>query len=79
MANKKEEEEKLSFEESLERLEDIVKKLEVGDIPLDDAIEEFNHAMMLVKTCDEKLKNAEEAITKLVKENGDIVDFQVEE
>ena len=40
MANKKEEEEKLSFEESLERLEDIVKKLEVGDIPLDDAIEE---------------------------------------
>ena len=79
MANKKEEEEKLSFEESLERLEDIVKKLEVGDIPLDDAIEEFNHAMMLVKTCDEKLKNAEEAITKLVKENGYIVDFQVEE
>ena len=35
--------------------------------------------MKLVKTCDEKLKNAEEAITKLVKENGDIVDFQVEE
>ena len=79
MAKKIEEEEKLSFEDSLEKLEDIVKKLEVGDIPLDDAIEEFNRAMRLVKTCDEKLKNAEEAITKLVKENGDIVDFQVEE
>ena len=77
MAEKKEKE--LSFEESLEELETIVKKLEVGDVPLDDAIGEFNKAMKLAKTCDEKLKNAEEAITKLVKENGEVVDFKVEE
>ena len=74
--NKKEE---LSFEESLQNLEIIVKKLESGDVPLDDAIEEFNKAMTLAKTCDEKLKSAEEAITKLVKDNGDIVDLQIEE
>jgi len=72
-------EKELSFEESLEKLEEIVKKLEVGDVPLDDAIEEFNQAMKLAKKCDEKLKNAEEAITKLVKDNGEVVDFQVEE
>ena len=77
MAEKKEKE--LSFEESLEQLEEIVKKLETGDVPLDHAIEEFNKAMKLSKVCDEKLKNAEEAITKLVNENGEIVDFQVEE
>jgi len=77
MAEKKEKE--LSFEESLEQLEEIVKKLEVGDVPLDDAIAEFNKAMKLAKTCDEKLKTAEEAITKLVKENGEMVDFQIEE
>ena len=77
MADKKEKE--LSFEESLVNLEEIVKKLETGEVPLDDAIGEFNKAMTLAKACDEKLKNAEEAITKLVKENGDIVDFQVEE
>ena len=77
MAEKKDKE--LSFEESLEKLEDIVKKLEVGDVPLDDAIEEFNKAMKLAKSCDEKLKKAEESITKLVKDNGDMVDFQVEE
>ena len=76
---KKEEEKELSFEESLLNLEEIVKKLETGEVPLDDAITEFNKAMLLAKSCDEKLKNAEEAITKLVKENGDIVDFQVEE
>ena len=79
MAEKKEKEKELSFEESLLQLEEIVKKLEVGDVPLDDAIEEFNKAMKLSKVCDEKLKNAEEAITKLVKENGELVDFQVEE
>ena len=77
MAEKKEKE--LSFEESLQSLEEIVKKLEVGDVPLDDAIEEFNKAMKLAAVCDEKLKKAEETITKLVKENNEIVDFQVEE
>ena len=40
--------ENLSFEESLEKLEEIVKKLETGDVPLDDAIDEFNKAMQLV-------------------------------
>ena len=77
MAEKKKEE--LSFEESLQTLESIVKKLESGDVPLDDAITEFNKAMTFAKTCDEKLKNAEEAITKLIKDNGDVVDFQIEE
>lgn len=77
MAEKKEKE--LSFEESLLNLEEIVKKLETGDVPLDDAISEFNKAMKLAKSCDEKLKKAEESITKLVKDNGEIVDFQVEE
>ena len=77
MAEKKEKE--LSFEESLENLEKIVKKLETGEVPLDDAIKEFNQAMLLAKACDEKLKNAEEAITKLVKENGELVDFKVDD
>ena len=76
MAEKKKE---LSFEESLEKLEVIVKKLESGEVPLDEAIDNFNEAMKLAKTCDEKLKNAEETITKLVKDNGEVVDFKVEE
>ena len=46
---------------------------------MDEAIDNFNEAMKLAKTCDEKLKNAEEAITKLVKDNGDVIDFKVEE
>ena len=78
MATKKEEKE-LTFEENLEKLESIVKKLESGEVPLDNAIDEFTEAMKLAKLCDEKLKTAEEAITKLVNKDGSVTDFQVEE
>ncbi|MBE6509172.1 MAG: exodeoxyribonuclease VII small subunit [Methanobrevibacter sp.] len=71
--------ENLSFEESLEKLEEIVNKLENGNVPLDDAIEEFNNAMKLVKVCNDKLNHAEEAIAKIVQDNGDIVDFNINE
>lgn len=76
MAKEKEE---LSFEENLEKLEEIVKKLEAGDVPLDDAIDSFNEAMVLAKNCDQKLKNAEEAICKLVNQDGEVSEFKIEE
>ena len=50
-------EEEMTFEESLKRLEEIVKDLENGNVPLDDAINKFKEAMDLSKTCNEKLKN----------------------
>ncbi len=67
--------EELSFEESLEKLEEIVNKLENGDVPLDDAIEEFKKAMDLVKVCNDKLNDAEESIAKIVKDNGELIEF----
>lgn len=70
--------ENLSFEESLEKLEEIVNKLENGDVPLDDAIEEFKKAMDLVKICNDKLNDAEESIAKIVKDNGELVEFNTE-
>lgn len=71
-------EKELSFEENLEKLEDIVSKLENGDIPLDDAISKFNDAMNLVKVCDERLKNAEKMVAKIVNDDNNLEDFQVE-
>ncbi|WP_462316815.1 exodeoxyribonuclease VII small subunit [Methanobrevibacter sp.] len=67
--------ENLSFEESLEKLEEIVNKLESGDVPLDDAIEEFKNAMDLVKICNDKLNSAEESIAKIVEDNGELIEF----
>ena len=77
MANAKEKE--ISFEEKIKKLESIVAELESGEVPLDNAITEFTEAMKLAKLCDEKLKTAEEAITKLVNKDGSVTDFQVEE
>ncbi|MEE1128638.1 MAG: exodeoxyribonuclease VII small subunit [Methanobrevibacter sp.] len=69
----------LSFEESLEKLEEIVNKLENGDVPLDDAIDEFKNAMDLVKICNDKLNSAEEAIAKIVQDNGELGNFDINE
>lgn len=72
-------EKEATFEEKLTKLEDIVKKLEAGDIPLDSAVKEFNEAMTLAKECDEKLKNAEESLNKIINEDGTMSDFKVED
>lgn len=68
-----------TFEEKLSKLDEIVKKLERGDIPLDDAVKEFNSAMTLAKECDEKLKKAEESLHKIIEEDGSMSDFKAEE
>ena len=68
-----------SFEENIQELEDIVKKLENGDVPLDDAIESFTKAMKLAKQCDVRLKSAEEQINKILTEDEKLKDFTIEE
>ena len=74
-----ENEKNFTFEEKLNELERIVNKLETGEVPLDDAIDEFKKAMELVKECDEKLNSAQEAIVKIVKDNKEVVEFEINE
>ena len=69
----------LTFEENLEKLEAIVKNLESGETPLDEAIDKFMDAMKIAETCDKKLKNAEDKISKIVNKDGKLEDFEVEE
>ena len=73
-----ENEKNFSFEESLAELEKIVVKLDTGEVSLDDAIEEYKKAMDLVKQCNEKLDSAKEAIAKIVNDNKEVIDFDVE-
>lgn len=75
MENKKEK----SFEENLESLENIVKKLESGDIPLDDAIEKFNEGMNLANECNKILEKANETITKALNKDGNLENFEISE
>ena len=68
----------LSFEEKLEKLESIVKELESGGVPLNDAIAKFNEAMLLANDCNKILESANETINKVVN-NDSIEDLKVEE
>lgn len=72
-----ENEKNFSFEEKLDELEKIVNNLETGQVPLDDAIEEFKRAMELVKECDEKLNSVQESIARIVNENKEVVEFEI--
>ena len=67
-----------TFEEKLKELEIIVNELESGEIDLDSSIEKYTSAMKLVKECDEKLKNVEEQVNKIVTENGVLEDFNID-
>ena len=67
-----------TFEEKIQELETIVNELESGEIDLDSSIEKYTNAMKLVKECDEKLKNVEEQVNKIVTENGNLEVFDME-
>jgi len=58
--------EKLSYEEAIAKLENIVKNLEEGDITLEKSIDLFTEGMNLVKTCNSYLDRAEEKIKVLI-------------
>ena len=51
-------EKKLSFEESLAKLEEIVKKLESGDSTLEESIELYSKGAKLAAECSRMLENA---------------------
>ena len=68
-----------TFEESLVELENIVKELEAGNVDLDKAIEKYSEAMKLAKICSDKLSSATEKVNQILKENGELEDFEIEE
>ncbi len=68
-----------TFEENLVELETIVKELEGGNVDLDHAIEKYSQAMQLAKACSDKLNHATEKVNQILKENGALEDFEIEE
>lgn len=60
-----------SFEEAISELEEIVEKLEKGDLTLDESVEFFQRGVELSKYCSKKLDEVEKKISVLVMdENG---------
>lgn len=58
---------KLSFEESVARLDDIVKHLENGDMPLSESLSMFEEGTKLISACSKMLDEAEQKVVKLKK------------
>lgn len=58
---------KPTFEESMQRLEQIVTQLERGEAPLDESLALFEEGMKLANNCSKQLDKAEQAVFKLTK------------
>lgn len=66
---------KLSFEEAMNSLEDMVRKLESGGIGLDESIELYSDAIRLAKICNDRLDGAEQRVRRLTEgADGSITD-----
>ncbi|AJD91413.1 exodeoxyribonuclease VII small subunit [Jeotgalibacillus malaysiensis] len=63
--------EKVSFEDAMEGLEEIVAKLEEGDVPLEEAIDYYKKGVELSKLCHEKLQSAEKQLAVMMTEEGE--------
>ena len=60
---------KLTFEQAIKQLTEIVGKIELGEIPLQQSLEQYEKGMELIKHCRSILKKAEERIEKITKED----------
>ena len=56
----------ISFEEAVSKLEEIVKKLESGNISLDESIKIYQEGIILSRVCSKKLEEAEGKILSIV-------------
>ncbi len=70
----------LDFETTLTRLEAIVTRLENGDLPLEEALKEFENGVQLAKLGQERLQQAEQRIQILLQKNAtvELADYRSE-
>ncbi|MDG3141666.1 exodeoxyribonuclease VII small subunit [Streptococcus suis] len=68
---------KKTFEDNLKDLEAIVTRLENGDVPLEEAIEQFQKGMALSKELQKTLQDAEKTLVKVMQPDGSEVEMDV--
>ncbi|NVM24934.1 MAG: exodeoxyribonuclease VII small subunit [Desulfobacterales bacterium] len=60
------------FEDAMKELEDIVKRLESGDLSLEESLKIFEEGVALSRYCFSKLEDAEKRVSILVKDEGGV-------
>lgn len=61
---------KMTFEQQIQRLEEIVAALEKGDVLLADSLALFEEGTKLIAACSKQLDQAEQQVVKLMKGEG---------
>jgi exodeoxyribonuclease VII small subunit len=62
------------FEESLSKLEELVERMENGDLSLEDSLKSFEEGIKLTRDCQKALKTAEQKVKLLIEQNGETVE-----
>ena len=78
MADAEKNTDELSFEETLEELENLVQRMESGDLGLEDSLKAFERGIKLTRACQDALKEAELKVQTLT-ESGELEDLDVDE
>jgi exodeoxyribonuclease VII small subunit len=60
----------LPFEEALQELEQLVARMEQGDLSLEDSLKAFERGVLLTRTCQTALREAEQKVQLLLEKNG---------
>lgn len=66
-----------TFEENLTTLQQIVDRLQKGDVPLEEAMNQFQQGVQLSQKLNKILSQAEEKLTQVMDEEGQTSDFQL--
>lgn len=61
-------EKEIMFNDAMQQLEEIVRQLEQGDVPLEEALTLYQKGMQLSKVCHFKLQNAEEQLVTMMQD-----------
>ncbi|MBQ9703757.1 MAG: exodeoxyribonuclease VII small subunit [Clostridia bacterium] len=64
----------LTFEQAMDRLEEIVSLLESGDSPLDKSLSLFEEGVKLVNLCNSQLEKAESSVKQLINQDGELIE-----
>jgi len=69
------------FEKALQELEELVEKMEQGELSLEDSLQHFEKGVQLSRACQQALKEAEQKVEILMKKNDqeDIVPLDSED
>lgn len=70
---------KLTFEERLQQVETLIAKMESGEMPLEEAMQQYEAGLNALNTLEKELTAAQQRLTVLRQQNGEDIEVPMEE